>query len=157
ETKSFEAAKVKSILANFNLGNDSFTLDESSLLVKPPLTCDGGGGSDDLQVKGTNGADDFTVSKDTVSLPGAGTLTYRNFESLLIDGLAGDDSFTVSEPLKLTTPATVRGGDGRDNVLVNGTGFKDLFTITAGKVGLEGAGDLKYEQVESLSVDARGG
>src|SRR5262249_22776764 len=62
----------------------------------PLLSFDGGTSSgapgDALIVKGTAGADAFTVTGTQISLTGAGTLTYGNFQSLQIDGGARSDT-----------------------------------------------------------------
>src|SRR5262249_54212781 len=88
--------------------NDSFTLDNSTLPVTPPLTVDGGAGADSLFVKVTAGANSVAVNDTTVNVTGAGLLTYANFESLDVDGLAGIDIFTGNLST-FTGNLTVRG------------------------------------------------
>src|SRR5439155_24412766 len=77
-------------------GNDTFTLNESSVVIGPALTVDGGAGTDSLIDNGTANADAFTVTNNTVSLTGAGTLTYSNAESLTINSQGGADTAALN-------------------------------------------------------------
>src|SRR5689334_5918086 len=87
QTFTFKVSQVSQVQAQLNGGNDSFVLDHSSLPVTPPVTVDGGNGTDSLAVQGTAGADVFTVTGSTVGLAGTGGITYSNVESLSLDGL----------------------------------------------------------------------
>jgi hypothetical protein len=77
-------------------GNDAVTIDEGAgtQLIGPAIQVDGGTGADMLTVRGTAAADAFGVTATTISLTGAGTITYANVETLAVDGGAGADSFT---------------------------------------------------------------
>src|SRR5262249_55514967 len=87
QTSTFKVTLVNQIQAQLGDGDDTITLDNSSLPVTPPSSFDGGSGADTVIVKGTAGADNFTVSGSQVQLTGAGALSYTNFESLSVNGL----------------------------------------------------------------------
>ena len=136
-TSTFKVSQVNQITASLLAGNDTITLDESVRRVTPPLQFDSNGGVDSLIYKGTNGANAIAVTGSTISLAGAGTLTYTNFESLDIDCLGGNDTVTVTMGT-LSGQLTVRAGTVANSNIdtVATSGILDVsevpFTIDAG-------------------------
>jgi hypothetical protein len=114
QTSTFKVTLVNSIQAQLGAGDDAITLDESVVPVAPPLSFDGGTGSNTVTVKGTAGADAFTITGSTVGLTGAGTLTYSNFQSLTVNGLGGSDAFSMTG-VSQTTATTLDGGADTDS------------------------------------------
>jgi hypothetical protein len=74
-------------------GDDTFTINEP---VGQALNYDGGSGNNTLTVNGTAVADSFTITGSSVSLAGAGTVTYANVQKLFVDGLGGGDTFLMT-------------------------------------------------------------
>src|SRR5262249_12563557 len=62
--------------------------------VNAPVAIDGGDGFDKLTVLGTEFADDFVVTKDSIFGVGL-NVNYVNIERLEVDGLEGDDRYFV--------------------------------------------------------------
>jgi fibronectin-binding autotransporter adhesin len=143
QTSTFKASQVNQITASLLAGNDTVTLDESVKRITPPSSFDGAAGTDFLTLKGTAGADTITVTGTTIGLVGAGTVTYSNFESLLVDSLGGNDTATMTG-LNAATATTVDGG--ADN---------DTFTGTFGT--LNGNLTLKYFEPASVTITSLSG
>jgi hypothetical protein len=120
-TGPFTVPSGGQILAKLYAGNDTFTLNESSVLVGPALVVDGGTGSNALVDNGTSNADTFTVTGSKVSLTGAGDLSYSNFQSLAVNTLGGNDSVTLTG-LNSATATTITGGGGTDSFTGSVTG-----------------------------------
>jgi len=110
-TVTFKAASVAEIRAQLDTGDDTITLDESSVPVAPPLSFDGGGGLDAVIVRGTAAADVFTITATQVRLTGAGTLGYVNFDSLTVNTLGGNDTLAMTG-INAATTTTADGGAG---------------------------------------------
>jgi hypothetical protein len=110
-TSTFTVPSSGQIIAKLFAGNDTFTLNEGTGTqpVGPPLSVDSGSGTNTLTVNGTAGADAFTITGTTVSLAGAGTLTYTNFQAMTVNGLARNDTFAMTG-LNATTATTLDGG-----------------------------------------------
>jgi hypothetical protein len=143
------------VQANLWGGNDTFTLNESPQLVSPPLVVDGGAGVNTLIDNGTAGADAFTITAAKVSLPGAGDLSYLNFQALAVNGLAGNDTVTMTG-INPATATTVDGGPGAENNTFTGN-FAQTFSGTLTLANFQNAtlsvqGDLNG----SFAVNAPG-
>ena len=143
QTSTFKASLVNQITASLLAGNDTITLDESIKRIAAPSSFDSDGGTDSLSFKGTAGADAITVSGTTIGLAAAGSLTYSNFESLLVDSLGGNDAATMTG-LNSSTATTVDGGAGNDT-----------FTGTFGT--LDGNLTLKYFEPASVTITSLSG
>ncbi|HEY7309818.1 MAG TPA: hypothetical protein VH643_10710, partial [Gemmataceae bacterium] len=107
----FTVPKGGKILANLFGGDDSFTLNEGTKPVGPNVVVDGGTGNNRLTVNGTSKPDAFTINNTTVSLTGAGSIAYSNFQALAVNGLDGNDSFNMTG-INPTTATTLDGGSG---------------------------------------------
>jgi len=138
QTSTFKVSLMNQITANLLAGNDAITLDESVRPIAPPSNFDSAGGTDSLIFKGTASGDSISVTGTTIGLAGAGTLTYSNFESLLVDCLGGNDTATMAG-LNSATATTVDGGAG-----------SDTFTGTFGT--LNGNLTLNYFEPATVSI-----
>jgi hypothetical protein len=130
-TSNFTVPTGGQIIAKLFAGNDSFTLNEGAGTqpVGPPVSVDGGTGTNTLTVNGTAGADSFTITGTTVGLAGAGTLTYANIQALTVNGLAGNDSFAMTG-LNATTVTTLDGGaDTNTFAGTFGSGYNGSLTL----------------------------
>jgi hypothetical protein len=114
-TGTFTVPASGQIFARLFDGNDSFTLNEGtgSQPVGPPLSVDGGAGSNTLTVNGTASADAFTITDTTVGLSGAGPLTYTNFQTLNVNSLGGNDTHTMTS-MNPNTVTVLDGGADAD-------------------------------------------
>src|SRR5262249_26437092 len=98
QTSTFKVTFVNQIQAQLGGGNDTFTLDNSTLPVPPPVSVSFGTGTNNNTaiVNGTIGADSFKITSATVALTAAGTvagtLTYTNAQVLKVNGLGGADT-----------------------------------------------------------------
>jgi hypothetical protein len=103
------------IFARLFGGNDSFTLNEGtgSQPVGPPLSVNGGTGSNTVTVNGTTNSDTFTISATTVGLTGAGALSYSNVQTLNVNGQGGNDTFSMTG-INPGTATALDGGTGAD-------------------------------------------
>ena len=140
-TGSFTVPAGGKILAKLFGGNDSLTVNEGTgtQVIGPAISVDGGTGTNTLIINGTSGANAFTITDTTVSLAGAGTITYANVQTLLVNGLGANDSFAMTA-ISPSTATTLDGGPGTDSF--NGT-FAGNFT---------GALTLANMELATLSV-----
>ena len=115
-TGNFTVPAGGQILAKLFAGNDTFTLNEGTGAqpIGPAISVDEGTGNNILIVNGTAGADNFTITATTVSLAGAGTLTYANVQALFVNGLGGNDTFAMTG-INPSTATTLDGGTGSNS------------------------------------------
>jgi hypothetical protein len=114
-TSSFNVPTGGQIITKLFGGNDSFTLNEGTgIPIGPPLSVDGGIGTNTVTVNGTAGTDGFTITGTTVGLSGAGVLTYSNTQILNVNGLGGNDTFSMSG-INSGTATTLDAGTGADS------------------------------------------
>jgi hypothetical protein len=134
---TFKVTLVNQIQAQLAGGNNTFTLDHSSIPVAPPVSVDGGTGTtnNSVIVNGTAGADTLTVTGSTVGLTGAGTLTYAHAQALNVNGLSANDTFFMTG-INAGTATTLDGGTGSDTF--TGT-FASDFTGTLTLASFESA------------------
>ncbi|HZV03930.1 MAG TPA: hypothetical protein VE999_02470 [Gemmataceae bacterium] len=117
------------ILANLYGGDDSFTLNEGTQPVGPSVAVDGGTGTNSLIVNGTSGPDAFAITGSAVSLAGANSIGYSNFQSLAVNGLSGNDTFTMTG-INPATATTLDGGNGTNSFTGNfAQGFNGALTL----------------------------
>jgi hypothetical protein len=119
------------ILANLFGGNDSFTLNEGTGTqpIGPNVVVDGGTGVNSLIVNGTPNPDAFSITSTTVSLTGAGSINYSNFQSLAVNGLGGNDTFAMTG-INAATATTLDGGAGVNSFAGNfAQGFNGSLTL----------------------------
>src|SRR5205814_10491395 len=123
------------------------------------------GGSDQLQVIGTQGADIVTVTSALVTInPAVGgpfeTVNYTNTEDLRVLGLAGNDTFNVTPAA--TTTIFIDGGDPigstpGDRLVLNPPA--GAFSIEPGPESDEGganfaaAARLSWDHIEAVTVN----
>jgi hypothetical protein len=150
-TSTFTVPAGGQIDANLYGGNDSFTLDESTALITPATVVDGGTGTNTVTENGTTGVDAFGISSSAVSLTGAGTLTFANTQSLIVNGLGGNDTFAVTGVGPATT---VNGGAGSASLTGTfATGFTGSLTVNSiPTVSMQTTGDFNG----SLAVNSPG-
>ncbi|MCP4857508.1 MAG: hypothetical protein GY903_23750, partial [Fuerstiella sp.] len=102
-------------------GDDTITVDPTSLSVGTLITAAGQNGQDSVEVVGSSGTDAIgfnpTSSTDaTVTIAGAVTTNITSSESVTIDGDEGNDTVTVNTPAgvistSLTPGSTIDSGD----------------------------------------------
>jgi hypothetical protein len=143
-TSNFTIPAGGRILAKLFAGNDSFTLNEGTGTqpIAPALFVDEGTGTNNLIINGTAGPDSFSITGTTVSLAGAGTLTYANVQTLAVNGLGGNDTFAMTG-INLSTATTLDGG--ADTNSFSGT-FSSGFT-----------GSLTLANMQTATLSVTGG
>ena len=154
------------LLVNGTPADDELVLAASSITHGPEtvnyfgieeLTLDAGGGNDTITVNGT-GATTTVLGGDgddafIVNANGAFTLT--------LDGQEGSDSYEINIGA-LVGPVVIddTGTTGTDTLLVNGTPFDDVITLTDTTITGLGGGmpfNLSFSGIEVLAVDAKAG
>ena len=122
-------------------GNDTFTTNESPVLVGPAAVVDEGTGSNTLIINGTSGPDAFTITDTKVGLGGAGDVNYTNVQSLTVNALGGNDTVAMTG-INAGTATTIDGGADQDSFASNfGQGY---------------AGNLRLASFESASMQVTG-
>jgi Ca2+-binding RTX toxin-like protein len=104
-------------------GDDNFAIfsyqDENDKpITNGPMSVDGGKGNDSLLVRGTNGDDQFVVSKEGM-LSSVVSIKVAGVETTTYDAAAGDDLFNVVSS-NAGESQTINGGKGNDTVSVGG-------------------------------------
>jgi hypothetical protein len=162
------------IQVELSSGDDILTIDNSNGLVTAPIHYDGGTGTDDAAVLGTDRADEFQVMRPAtgvgvgiwISAFGISGHLVIEAELLTAEGLGGDDTLIVDDYSALgNTELTFLGGDGRDNAEILGTDDGDQFMVMPAASGIGVGvwvwglgvhGHLSVD-VETASVEAQGG
>ncbi|MDX6679029.1 MAG: hypothetical protein QOE31_3081, partial [Solirubrobacteraceae bacterium] len=123
--------------------------------VNAPVAIDGGEGVDTIVVIGTEGNDQFVISRDSVQ--GAGlNVSYVSSERVEIDGMEGNDHFYVlSTDARVIT--SIIGGLGSDTIDVGGdvTGLVQALSIegVSGAVNhVVGSTDALYDAIRADGV-----
>lgn len=136
---------VESLTLTGGSGDDTFAVNGS----KPgtSLNVNGGGGRDSLIINDSTSKAGraYGISENQIKTNGAATIGY-DVESLSMTGGDGDDSFDVAGS-KPGTTLNIRGGEGRDTLIVNdakkATG--STYDVTSTTVGRSGAAAISYD------------
>jgi hypothetical protein len=142
-TCNFTVPSCGQIVTKLFGGNDHVTINEAAgtARIGPPISVDGGTGINTLTVNGTQGPDALTITGYTVSLAGAGTITYANVQTLLVNGLGGNDTFAMTG-INASTATTLDGGSDTDSF--SGTFAADF------------SGSLTLSNMESATMSVTG-
>ena len=92
----------------------------SPLGIDGTINVDGGGGTNELVVTGTDASDVISVSSTQVFINGK-AVVYIDIQTLTVNAAAGNDSITV-ENTTASTSITIIAGDGDDTLSIDSNG-----------------------------------
>ncbi len=135
---------------------------QSNVLIGT-LNFNGAGGTDTLEIIGTEWNDTFNINRATATsgnvdhdVNGVQTnfIGFANFTTLIVNGLDGDDTFNA--PGNVPVNVQINGGNpssGSDVLNINGAGAAVNVNLAAGTITETGFSTVTYTGIETANVN----